>query len=76
MSAPLSVPTRISKVMLLVGELSEICLDTAVNVKDLTVYEIGSGGSKEYCRTCKVFGITPSACGSLRIGYKAIKGML
>ena len=58
------------------GLLAEVSLDTAVYIKNLTIYEIRCRGGKEYCGACKVLGIAPATCGSLGLGDENVEGML
>ena len=44
---------------------ADIGKNTAVNIKDMSVDEVGCIGCKEYCRTLKVFSIAPASCRSL-----------
>ena len=54
--------------------LTDVCEDTAVNVKDMTVYEVGSVGRKEYCGTCQIFRFAPTLCGGFSYD-KAVERM-
>ena len=58
------------------GLLAEICLYSTIYVEDLSVYKIGGLGCEEYGGTCEVFGIAPTACGSLGVGDEAVEWML
>ena len=42
--------------------LANVSENTAVDVKNVTVYKVGSVGSEEYGGTCKILGATPFAC--------------
>lgn len=51
---------RIFKLCLILWLFADIRKYTAVNIKNVTVHEIRSVGRKEYRRTHKVFGSSPS----------------
>ncbi len=45
--------------------LADIGEDAAVDIKYLTINEIGSVRGEEHCRTHEVFGGAPASCRSL-----------
>lgn len=44
--------------------LADISKNTAVNIENVTVYEVGRVGSEEYRRACQIFGSAPTLGGS------------
>ena len=58
----------------LLGLFSDVSQDTAVYVKYMSVYEVGSIGCQEYGRSHQIFGSSPT--GSRSLGYdKGIERM-
>ena len=49
-----------SNAEILLRLLADISENTAVNVKNVTVYKVGSIRGKEYCGTGEVVGISPT----------------
>ena len=54
--------------------LSDICQNTAVNIKNMSVYKIGCIRCKKYCRAAEIIGFSPSFRRCL-CQYKAVKRM-
>ena len=58
----------------LLGLFSDVSQDTAVYVKYMSVYEVGSIGCQEYSRSLQICGVSPT-CGRSLCNNELIEGM-